>query len=169
MSDHELGILGLVVGVLGLIAAGVGIWLAVRSDRKMKTAQEARRRVKDKLLRHMAVRSLENLVETSLVILEKIKSREWADVAESAEKLGQRVVEVRAGWNQLFQPLEKDKLEAAALNIQQFIDSAPPANPAAQPSEEEVKVMLVRCRRMAEISSEVAGRLGVELMQEPED
>lgn len=114
MSDHALGILGLIVGVLGLIVGGVGIWLAVKSDRKMKTAQQARRRVENKLLRHMAVRSLENLAETTLVILGKIKSREWAVVAESAEQLGQRVVEVRAAWSQLLEPLEKDKLDAAA-------------------------------------------------------
>jgi hypothetical protein len=169
MSDHSLGILGLVVGILGLLAGIVGVWLAVRSDRKLKTAQQARRRVEKKLLRHMAVRNLENLTDNTLIIMAKIKSREWAGVAETAENLGQRVVEVRAGWSQLLEPLEKDKLDAAALNIQQFIDSAPTATPQAQPSEDDVQLMLVRCRRLAEIASEVAGRLGVELMQEPED
>jgi hypothetical protein len=169
MSDHALGILGLIVGILGLIVGGVGIRLAVRSDRKLKTAQQARRRVERKLLRHMAVRNLENLKESTLVIMGKIKQREWDAVAEAAENLGQRVVEVRAAWSQLFEPLEKDKLDAAALNIQQFIDSAPTAVPELQPSEDDLQLMLMRCRRLAEIASEVAGRLGVELMQGPED
>jgi hypothetical protein len=162
MVDRLIGILGLIVGI-------VGIWLAFRSDRKMKTAQEARRRVEKKLLRHMVVRNLDSLKHSTLVTMGKIKEREWADVAESAENLGQQVVEVRAAWIQLLEPLERDKLDAAALNIQQFIDSAPTATPQTQPSEDDVQLMLVRCRRLAEIASEVAGRLGVELMQDTED
>jgi hypothetical protein len=67
------------------------------------------------------------------------------------------------------EPLEKDKLDAAALSIQQFIDSTPTAETAPRPTDQEVQLMLVRCRRLAEISSEVAGRLSVELMQQPED
>jgi len=169
VSDHWLGIFGLIVGVVGLIVGGVGTLFAVRSDGKMKTAQQAQRQVEQKLLRHMATRSLENLAENTLAIMGKIKRREWGDVAESAESLGQRVVEVRGAWTQVLEPLEKDKLDAAAMNIRQFIDSAPMAAPEAQPSEQDVHLMLVRCRRLAEISSEVAGRLSVELMQEPED
>jgi hypothetical protein len=169
ISDHFMGILGLIVGVVGVIVGAIGTFVALRSDGKMKTAQQAQRRVEQKLLRHMATRTLETLTENALAIMAKIKRREWGDVAESAENLGQRVVEIRGAWSHVLEPLEKDKLDAAAMNIQQFIDSAPTAAPEPQPSEQDVQVMLVRCRRLAEISSEVAGCLSVELMQHTED
>ena len=170
-SDHSstLGILGLIVGIVGLIFGAVGTYFAVRSDRKMKTAQHAQHQVEQRLLRHMATRSLEGLTKNTLTIMGKIKRREWSDVAESAESLGQLVVEVRGAWGPLLESLEKDKLDGAAINIQQFIDSIPTAEPEAQPAERDVQLMLVRCRRLAEIASEVAGRLSVELMQRPED
>jgi hypothetical protein len=169
ISDHWLGILGLIVGLVGLIVGAVGTLFAVRSDSKMKTAQQAQRQVEKKLLRHMATRSLEGLAQSTLAVMGKIRRHEWGDVAESAENLGQRLVEVRGAWTRVLDPLEKDKLDAAAMNIQQFIDSAPMAAPEAPPLEHDVQLMLVRCRRLAEISSEVAGRLSVELMQQPED
>lgn len=169
MSDHALGILGLIVGVVGLAVGGIGAWYAVKSETKTKTAREAQRRVERKLLRHMATRSFENLIESTSAVMRKIRAREWGDVAESAESLGQQVVEVGGAWSRLLEPLEKDKLEAAAINIRQFIDSVPAAAPHAQPLEEDLQAMLVRCRRLAEISSEVVGRLSVELMQESEE
>jgi hypothetical protein len=169
MTDHSWAILGVIVGIAGLIIGVIGVWFAVKSERKMKTAQQAQRRVERKLLRHMATRRLENLTEDTLAVMVKIKRREWGDVAESAEILGQRVVEVRGAWSHVLEPLEKDKLDAAALSIQQFIDSTPTAETAPRPTDQEVQLMLVRCRRLAEISSEVAGRLSVELMQQPED
>lgn len=168
MTDHTLGILGLIVGVVGLIFGAIGIFFAVKSDRKLKTAQQAQHRVEQKLLRHMATRSLESLTENTMAVMGKIKRREWGDVTETAEVLGQLVVKTQGSWSHLFEPLEKDKLDAAAMNIQQFIDSIPMA-PGAQPTEQDVQVMLVRCRRLAEISSEVVGRLSVELLQQPED
>jgi hypothetical protein len=169
ISDHWLGILGLIAGVVGLIVGAVGTLFAIRSDWKMKTAQQAQRQVEQKLLRHMATRSLESLAQSTLAIMGKIRRREWGDVAESAENLGQRVVEVRGAWSRLLEPLEKDRMDAAAMSIQQFIDSAPTAVPQDEPPEQDVQFMLLRCRRLAEISSEVAGRLGVELMQQPEE
>lgn len=169
ITDHSLGILGLIVGVVGLVVGAVGTFFAVKSEGKMKTAQQAQRRVEQKLLRHMAARSLEGLAKNTLTIMGKIKRREWGDVAESAESLGQLMVEVRGAWSHLLEPLERDKLDAAAMNIQQFIDSIPTAAAEPQPTEQDVQLMLVRCRRLAEISSEVVGRLGVELMQQSAD
>lgn len=169
MSDHTLGVVGLVVGILGLIAGVIGVWFAVRSDRKMKTAQEARRRAENKLLRHIAMRRLEHLRENTFAIMGKIKSREWAALADPAERLGQLVVEVQASSAKLLKPLDKDNLDAAALNIRRFIDSIPVTTPEIQATEDHVQSMLVRCRRLMEIASELAVRLDVELMQEPEE
>jgi hypothetical protein len=169
ISDHWVGILGLVIGLIGLPVGIVGAWFGFRSDRKMKTAQQAQRRVEQKLFRHMATRSLEGLAKDALALTGKIRRREWDGLAESGENLSQRVLEFRGAWGVLLEPLEKDKLDAAAMNIQQFIESAPTGVPALQPSEEQIRLMLVRCRRLTEVSSEVAGRLGVELMQNTED
>ena len=127
-DSWSLGILGLIVGIVGLVVGAVGTYFAVRSDRTMKSAQHAQHRVEQRLLRHIA-RSLEGLTKNTLTIMGKIKRREWNDVAESAESLGQLVVEVRGAWGHLFESLEKDKLDGAAMNIQQFIDSIPTAEP----------------------------------------
>ena len=169
ISDHHLGILGLVVGVIGIIIGSVGTFFAVRSDRKMKTAQQAQRRVEEKLLRHMAARNLETMRLDTLSMMGRIKTREWEVVAESSESLGQLVAEILGAWGQLLQPLERDKLDAAVMNIRQFIDSSPTAEPKSQPTEQDVQSMLLPCRRLAEITSEVIGRLNVELMQRTED
>lgn len=169
ISDHSLGILGLIVGVIGLVVGGIGAFFAVHSDRKMRTAQQAQRRVERKLFRHMATRSLESLRSNTITVMGKIRRREWGDVAETAESLGQLVVEARGAWSHLLEPLEKDKMDAAAMDIRQFIDSVPAAAPESQPTEQDVQLMLARCRRLAEIASEVVGRLSVELMQQAED
>jgi hypothetical protein len=68
----------------------------------------------------------------------------------------------------LLQSLEKDRLDAASTNIQLFINSLPLAGREAELTEDQIQTMLARCRPLVDIASEIAGRLRVESIQQPE-
>jgi hypothetical protein len=169
--DHVLGIAGLIIGVIGLIVGVIGVILAVKSDQKMKTARQAQKTVEKKLLRHMATQGFEALATGAIAVTGKIRERDWTGVAELGDTLGRRVGETRGAWQHLLEPLEKDKLDGAAASIQQFIDSIPIMGQSSGPPEpeERIQLMLARCRSLIDVASEVAGRLGVESIQEPEE
>jgi len=137
----------------------------------MKTARQAQKIVEKKLLRHMATQGFAALASDAMAVTEKIRAGDWMVVAELGDNLGRRVGETRGAWQQLLRPLEKDKLDGAATSIQQFSDSIPIAsqgNESREP-EEKIQLMLARCRSLVNIASEIAGRLGVQSIQEPEE
>ena len=57
----------------------------------------------------------------------------------------------------------------AATNIQAFIESLPLAGGEAELTEEQIQVMLSRCRALVDVASEITGRLRVESIEQSED
>ena len=86
-----------------------------------------------------------------------------------ADKVGASLGQARGARNRLLESLEKDKLDAAATNIQQFIESLPLAGGEAELTEEQIQTMLSRCRPLVDVANEISGRMRVESILQPED
>jgi hypothetical protein len=160
--DQYLGIAGLVAGILGV---GYGVKL----DQKLKTAKEAERQIEKKFMHYMAAQEFEELAMKAAGIMGSIRRREWASVPGLADDIGPALGQVRGARNRLLQSLEKDKLDVAATNVQAFIDSLPLGGHEGELSDVQVQTMLLRCRPLVDVASEIAGRLRVESIQESED
>jgi len=160
--DQSLGLAGLVAGIIGV---GYGMKL----DQKFRTAQEAEKQIEKKFMHYMAAQEFEELANKAAGIMGNIRRREWALVTELADDIGPSLGQVRGARNRLLESLEKDKLDVAAANVQAFIDSLPLAGREAELTEEQIQIMLPRCRQLVDVTSEIAGRLRVESIQQSED
>ena len=165
-----------ILGIAGFVAALIGVGYAVKLDRKavkldekLKSAQEAEKQIERKFMHYMAAQEFEELATKATGIMGYIRRREWAMATESADKIGPPLGLVRGGRNRLLMPLEKDRLDAAAKNIQTFIDSLPLAGREAELTEAKIQTMVLLCRPLVDIASEIAGRFHVESMQQSED
>jgi hypothetical protein len=160
--DHVLAVAGLVVGVIGL-------FVGVRSDRKMKAAQEAKREIESKFMNYLAAQEFQKLALETVSIMSKIRSREWDLVEKLAHSIAPALGQARGARSRLLGQLEKDKLDGAAVDIQRFLDSLPLSNRDVVVSDDQIQRMLYRCRSLVDVASEIAGRLGVESMQLPRE
>jgi hypothetical protein len=164
--DQYLGIAGLVTGVVG---AAVGVAYGVKLDQKLKTAREAEKQIEKKFMLYIAADEFRGLAIKTAGIMGNIRRLEWASVPELAYDIGPSLGQVRGAHNPLLKSLEKDRLDVAATNVQAFIDSLPLEGSEAELTEDQIQMMLVRCRPLLDVTSEIAGRLRVESMQQPED
>lgn len=157
------------LGIAGLLAGIVGVGYAVKLDQKLKNAQEAEKQIERKFIHYLAAQEFEKLAVEAVAIMGKVRSREWAFVPGLADNIGPALGQVRGARNRLLQSLEKDRLDVASTNIQQFIDSLPLAGREAELTEDQIQTMLSRCRPLIDVASEIAGRLRVESIQQSED
>jgi hypothetical protein len=151
------------------MAGIVGVAYAVKLDQKLRTAREAERQIEKKFMQYMAADEFEELAIKTSGIMVDIRKLEWALVPGLAYEIGPSLGQVRGARNRLLQSLEKDRLDVAATNVQAFIDSLPLAGSEAELTEDQIQTMLLRCRPLVDVASEIAGRLRVESMQQSED
>lgn len=154
------------LGIAGLVAGIVGVGYAVKLDQKFRTAQEAEKQIEKKFMHYMAAQEFEELAKKAVGIMGNIRRREWDLVAELADDVGPSLGQARGARNRLLQSLEKDKLDVAATNFQEFIDSLPLPGGEPELTEEQIQTMLSRCRPLVDVASEIAGRLRVESIEQ---
>jgi hypothetical protein len=157
------------LGVAGLFAGIVGVAYAAKLDQKLKNARDAERQIEKKFMHYLAAQEFEKVAGQAVAIMGKVRSREWALVPDLADNIGPALGQARGARNRLLQSLEKDRLDVASTNIQQFIDSLPLAGGEAELTEDQIQTMLSRCRPLVDVASEIAGRLRVESIQQPEE
>lgn len=167
--DQYVGIAGLVAGVVGVAAGIVGVVYAVKLDQKLKTAQQAEKQIEKKFMHYMAAQEFEELTRKAAGMMGSIRGREWTLVPGLADAIGPSLGQVRGARNRLLQSLEKDRLDVAATNVQAFIDSLPLAGHEEELTGDQIQTMLLRCRPLIDVASEIAGRLRVESMQQSGD
>ena len=160
MLDHLTGVLGLFVGIIGII-------LAVRSDRKLRTAEQARKRVERKFKQYMAAQDFQKLAMDGLALMQEVTAGTWQSATATANRIGADLLKTRGGHAPLLTTLERDKLDVAVAEFQQFILSLPVGQP--QLTAEQTQAMISRCLTLAHTASELGGRLGVESMSESEE
>lgn len=161
MLDHLTGVLGLLVGIIGII-------LAVRSDRKLKTTEQARRRVERKFKQYMAAQEFQKLTTDGLGLMQEVTAGSWQSATAIANRIGADLLKARGGHAPLLTTLERDKLDVAVAEFQQFIVSLPQGG-QPPPTAAQTQAMISRCLTLAHTASELGGRLGVESMSEPEE
>jgi hypothetical protein len=154
------------LGIAGVVAGIVGVAYGVKLDQKLKTAQEAEKQIEKKFTHYMAAQEFEDLATRAAGIMGSIRRREWGLVPGLADRIGPSLGQVRGARNRL---LEKDRLDVAATNVQAFIDSLPLAGSEGELTEDQIQMMLSRCRPLVDVASEIAGRLRVESIQQSED
>jgi hypothetical protein len=157
------------LGIAGLVAGIVGVAYAVKLDQKLRNARDAEKQIEKKFMHYLAAQEFEKLAGQAVTIMGKVRSRAWPLVPDLADNIGPALGQVRGARNRLLESLEKDRLDVASTNIQQFIDSIPLAGLEAQLTEDQIQTMLSRCRPLVDVASEIAGRLRVESIQQPEE
>ena len=158
----DLGMAGFIVGVMG-------VGLSILSYMKMQTARQAEKEIERKFMHYMAAQEFDELALAAVVIVGKLRRREWEDVADLAHKVGSSFGQARGARSRLLAPLERDKLDGAGIGLQRFIASLPVgANPADVPIE-QMQTMISQCQMLVGIASELAGRLRVESILRPEE
>ena len=158
-----------ILGIAGLVAGVVGVAYAVKLDQKFKNAKEAEKQIERKFIHYMAAQEFEDLAIKAGGIMGSVRRREWALVPGLADDIGPSLGQVRGARNRLLQSLEKDRLDVAATNVQAFIDSLPLVGQEAELTEDQIQTMLLRCRPLVDVASEIAGRLRVESIQQSEE
>jgi hypothetical protein len=161
LFDHVIGVLELLAGITGII-------LAVRSDRKFKTAEQARKRVERRFKQYMASQEFQKLATDGLALMQDITTAAWQSATTAASRIGADLLKARGAYAPLMTPIEQDRLDVAAAEFQQFILSLPQAG-QPQPTVGQTQDMISRCLAVAHTASELGGRLGVESMSEPEE
>jgi len=168
LSDHTIGVIGLITGIVGLPIGIYGIRLALQSNRKLRTAEQAKARLERKLTQYMASQEFHKLAADGIATARAVRAREWNAVADLAVKLSPALLQARGAWAHLLLPLENDKLDVAVSEVQKFVASLPlPAT--AELSNEQLQSMILQCQGLADLASELAGRLSVESMSESEE
>lgn len=157
------------VGIGGFIVGIVGVGYAVKLDQKLKSARQAERQIEKRFMHYLAAQEFDELAMKAAVLMGKIRRREWDSVPELADAIGPSLGRARGARNRLLESLEKDRLDVSATNIQQFIDSLPLAGGEVELTEVQIQTMLLRCRPLVDIASEIAGRLRVDSIQQTED
>ncbi|HXZ11865.1 MAG TPA: hypothetical protein VEG64_05695 [Candidatus Sulfotelmatobacter sp.] len=157
------------LGIAGLVAGIIGVAYGVKLDQKLRTSREAEKHIEKRFMHYMAAQEFEELAAKAATIMGDIRNRKWALVPGLADAIGPSLGQVRGARNRLLVSLEKDRLDVAATNVQAFIDSLPLMGGEAALTEEQVQRMLLRCRSLVDIASEIAGRLRVESIQQSED
>jgi hypothetical protein len=157
------------LGIAGLAAGIVGVAYGVRLEQRLKTAKEAEKQIEKKFMHYMAAQEFEELATIATGIMGCIRRREWPLATESADKIGLSLGQVRGARNRLLESLERDKLDVAATNFQAFIDSLPLLGREAELPEDQIQLMVPRCRQLVDVASEIAGRLRVESIQQSEE
>jgi len=161
LFDHILGILGFVVGLAGL-------GYAVRSDKKTQTAELARKRVERKFKQYLAAQEFQKLAADGLALMQNVTTGGWQSASTAANRIGSDLMKARGGHGISLTYLERDKLDVAVAEFQQFILSLHQAG-NAQPTGEQIQTMVSRCLTLAHTASELSGRLSVESMSESEE
>src|SRR5579872_738757 len=157
------------LAIAGLVVGSVGVAVGFRSDQKMRTARQAEKEIERKFVYYTAAQEFEELANEANRTIGKMRGREWKLVAELADRVGLLLGLVRGARTRLLEPLERDKLDGAAISIQQLSESLALVDDDAEVPAEGMQTMLSRCRALVEVASELAGRLRVESMQLPED
>lgn len=157
MLDHFTGVLGLLIGTIGII-------LAVRSDRKFQATEQARKRVERKFKQYMAAQEFQKLAADGLGVMHEVTTGAWPSVTAIANRIGADLLRTRGGHTPLLTMLERDKLDVAVAEFQQFILSLPVGQ--SQLTAQQTQAMISRCLTLAHTASELSGRLGVESMSE---
>ena len=161
LLDHILGVLGFLVGLAGL-------GYAVRSDRKTRTAERERSRIERKFRQYIATQEFRNLTLSANALIQEVRASAWASVANASNSIGAALLQARGAHATLLNPLERDKVDVAVADFQQFLISVP-LQEQTSVSEDQTKLMILKCMMVASTSSEIAGRLSVESISEPEE
>jgi len=154
------------IGVLELVTGVVGIILAVRSERKLRTADEARKRVERKFKQYMAAHEFQKLATDGLGLIQDVRTAAWQSAATAANRIGADLLKGRGAHALLLTHLERDKLVVAVGELQQLILSLPLGQP--QPTAQQTQAMVSQCLTLVHTASELGGRLSVESMSEEE-
>lgn len=157
-----------VIGVVELLFGLTGIFLAVRSDRKLKTAEQARNRVERKFKQYMAAQEFEKLATGGLTLIQEVRTANWQSGITAGSRIGADLLKTRGAYAPLLTHLERDKLDVAAAEFERFILSLPQAG-QPQPTAAQTQAMILQCFTLAQTASELGGRLGVESMSESEE
>jgi hypothetical protein len=158
-----------VLSVIGLAIGIVGVALSVFSYQKMRTAREAEKDIERKFMHYSATQEFEKLAVEATAIMDKVARREWGPATEQAHGISSALAQARGARMRLLEPLEKDKLDGAGIDLQHFMASLPLPGQNVEVPVEQIQVMLSQCVTLANIASELAGRLRVESIVRPEE
>ncbi len=133
------------------------ILVAVYSLVKMRTAQQAEKAARRKLLNQMAAEDFDEMARSAAGLMASVRSREWIRSAEIATALRSRLARATGSWPGLLNGPEKDNLAVASKGVNSVIETISVILPADE--LEKVQGMMAQCNFTIEVLGEIAGRL----------
>ena len=141
----------------GLVLNLASVMVAVYSLIKLRSARQAARVARQKLLNQRATEEFDEMARGAANLSGLIRNQEWRRCAELSIALRISLARANGSWPGLLKGLEKDKLEVAAKGIQ-FLTARIPAE--GRPLDgEAMPQMIEQCNFVIDVVAEIAGRL----------
>jgi hypothetical protein len=137
----------------------VSLLIAIDSYRKLRREKAARKDARSELMRQVAAEAFENLAHEGYELESMLVGSEWASSKSHVDRLLLALGRANGAWSDLLSETERDKAEAAGLqvtNIQRALHPAPGGQDPSQPQQQE---MQQQCATAYTLYSEVAGKL----------
>lgn len=160
---------GFILNALGLIVGFVGIGIAVLSSRKLKDARAAKKSTQNKLFCHIAAEQFNEMSRKTVAIEMLLRSNNIERVPEVATELQLSLGNAMGSWTNLLKGPEIDKIEVANGHIIHILELLPLGGAEAQVQQDRLQEIIGFSRFIGAVTAEIAGRLRVANLIEPEE
>ena len=140
-----------------LVLNVASILVAVYSLIKMRSARQAARVARQKLLNQKAVEEFDEMARGAANLVRMLRNQEWHQSAELSTDLRIALARANGSWPSLLKGLEKDKLEAAGKGMQSLAAMIPAEGTTLDGNA--LPQMIEQCNFMIDVAAEIAGRL----------
>ena len=146
-----------VVTIVSLLVTLVSLFVAIRSHSRMKTAREAEKSARQKLLNRLAAENFGDMARAALDLAAIVRSADWKRTADHSTALRGNLSQALGAWSKILDPSEMDRLQVASTTIRALIELIPGTGEnIEQPRQQQI---LSQCDFVIEVVYEVAGRL----------
>ncbi|MCH8948581.1 MAG: hypothetical protein IH789_13325 [Acidobacteria bacterium] len=145
----------------------VSLALAVDGYRRFYNERQARRRARREVLKLVAAESFTNLSKAASDLELLITLGKWEQVRVRANRVKLDLAEADGSWSELLLPSEKDKVEAAELEVRTIQATLPAGDQQDQdPQAGQIGELLNQTSTVYTLLAQVAGKL--RYMEEPD-
>jgi hypothetical protein len=154
------------MNLAGLIVGIVGVGLAVRSHSKLRTARQAVKAAERKLFCHMAAEDFGEIARQASEVIPLLGRRDWNSLTKLSTEISRSLGDAKGRWEYMLKPLDRDQLDAATENIQDFSIAVPGLMQHEEIVELEIRAIISTWQTVLSVSSYLSGRLRRQYLQD---
>ncbi|MHB8524618.1 MAG: hypothetical protein ACYDD2_00450 [Candidatus Acidiferrales bacterium] len=160
---------GFIINFMGLVVGIGGIALAVRSNQKLKSARQAKLATQKKLFSHMASDQFNSIGRIASEIAGNISTKDFVHATRLATELQLNLANAIGSWGSLFSGTETDTVDTAKRDADSLLQTLQTLGDAQVIQVETHRDMVGWSRFIMAVAGEIAGRLKVANLAEPEE